>query len=209
MPGINAAVVDFETANPHHASLLSVGAARVVDGTIIRKYHQLVRPTAPYDAFYRRNVDIHGIRPEHVIDAPDWADVAPGVLRSLLSGGPIVAHGAMSADLSMLNQALTAAGLAMPTVPYVCTQAMARQLLPGLPSYRLPDLVQHTLGRTMVGHHDAGEDAAATAEVLIAMCTMAGVDDLTPFVKYRRPKNTPLAPPKTNRWAMLAPVPIG
>lgn len=209
MPGISAAVVDFECANPSHGSICSVGAARVVDGQITKRYHQLVRPTPPYDAFYRRNVDIHGIRPEHVIGAPDWAAVAPGVLRSLLSGGPFVAHGALSADLSMLEQSLTAAGITMPTVPYVCTQALARQLLPGLPSYRLPDLVQHTLGRSMVGHHDAGEDAAATAEVLIAMCAQAGIADLTPFVKYRRPKNKPLAPPKTNRWAMIAPVPVG
>lgn len=209
MPGINAAVVDFELANPHHASLTSVGAARVVDGRITRRFHQLVRPTPPYDAFYRRNVEIHGIRPEHVRDAPDWADVAPGVVRSLLSGGPVVAHGALSSDLSMLNQALTAAGLSTPTIPYVCTQALARQLLPGLPSYRLPDLVERILGRRMVGHHDAGEDAAATAEVLIAMCDQTGVDDLAPFVRYRRPKNSSLAPPKLDRWAMLAPVPTG
>lgn len=201
---INAAVVDLETANPCHASACSVGAARIVDGQVVRTFHQLLRPTPPYDAFYPRNVSVHGIRPEHVADSPAFADLAPR-LADTLSRSVVVAHNA-NADLSMLEQSFTAAGVTMPTLGYVCTVDLARELVPGLPSYRLPVLVQHVLGEPMVGHHDAGQDALFTARALLAMTRAAGVDDLAPFVRYRRPRNRPLPPPKPHRFGVRVPL---
>lgn len=202
---ISAAVVDFETANPCRVSVCAIGGARIVDGEIVRTYHQLVKPPPPYDAFYPRNVAVHGIRPEHVADAPAFADLAPGLVSSL-SNGIVVGHGLLSADLPMLDQALTAAGFPVPAVTYVCTLDLARKLLPGLASYRLPYLVQHVLGRPMTGHHDAGQDAAATAELLLGMCAGAGVDDLSPFVRHRSPSTRPLPPPKPHHLGVRVPV---
>lgn len=200
---INAAVVDLELANACHASACSVGAARIVDGQIVNTYHQLLRPTPPYDAFYPRNVAVHGIRPEHVADSPAFAELAPA-LASTLSRSVVVAHNA-KADLSMLEQSFMAAGVTMPTLRFVCTVELARRLVPGLPSYRLPSVVEHVLGEPMVGHHDAGQDALFTARALLGMASGAGVDDLTPYVKIRTPRNRPLPPPKPHTYAFRVP----
>lgn len=201
---LNAAVIDLECANPHHASACSVGGARIVDGQIVGTYHQLLRPVPPYDAFWRKNVQIHGIRPEHVADAPAFADLAPQ-LATTVSRSLVVAHNA-NADLSMLEQSFRAAGVSMPTVTYVCTFELSKVLRPDLPAHRLPVVVEHVLGEPMVGHHDAGQDALFTARALIQMCRDAGVTDLTPFVQVRRPRNKPLKEPKSHLYAVRVPV---
>lgn len=205
---IDAVVLDFETANPSHASVCAIGATRITGGQLGVSWHQLVRPTPPYDAFWRRNIEVHGITPAMIADKPSFASQAPGVMRAIGRGaGIVVAHGATSSDLSMLDQSLTAAGLRMPTVPYVCSLALAKQVVPGALSYRLPDLVAVVLGEQMVGHHDAGVDAHCTARLVLAMLRIAGLSDLTDLVRHRRPRAGPLPAPKEPQHGVSHPVP--
>lgn len=184
---VNAVVIDFELANPVHASIVEMGACRITNGVIGPPWCQRVRPTPPHDSFGYGQVKVHGIRPVHVQDAPAFADVAPKFLRTL-GDSVLIAHGALSSDLSMLNQSLTAAGIVMPTVRYLDTHHLARALVPGLERYGIAELSRELLGEEMVGHHNAGADCLTTARLMVELTRQPAFTRLEDYVKVRHPK---------------------
>lgn len=65
--------IDFETANEQRGSACSVGLAWIEDGKVTRVEERLIRPREM--RFSGMNIAIHGIRPEHVEDAPEFPEV--------------------------------------------------------------------------------------------------------------------------------------
>ena len=74
--------IDFETANQMPQSACSVGLARFdEEGRVIDRFYSLIKPPRGYNYFYGRNIEIHGIRPRDVADAPDFAYIWPEIDR--------------------------------------------------------------------------------------------------------------------------------
>ena len=67
--------IDFETANSSPASVCAVGLSVLEDGLIEPVLETLIRPEKNVSAFYYGNIRIHGIRPQDVVHAPDYAQV--------------------------------------------------------------------------------------------------------------------------------------
>ena len=70
----NAFALDFETANGKRTSICSVGMVKVVNNEIVESFYTLVNP---FDYFSQTNIEVHGITPEDVIDAPSFEYVFP------------------------------------------------------------------------------------------------------------------------------------
>lgn len=165
--------IDFETANARRASACALGVARLDDGGGAAAVEHLIRPRDMY--FQGINISIHGIRPEDVMDSPEfpevWEDAIP-------QDGPLflLAHNAPF-DISVLRASLDLYRMRPPRADYLCTVAVARALWRDLPNHKLSTVSAH-LGIGL-NHHQAGSDAEACAR--IALEAMRQTQTATPW----------------------------
>lgn len=179
MSGLNFTAIDFETANGSRASACSVGLAKVVGGEVVETASWLIHPPAGHDDFAPRNIQIHGIKADHVATAPYWSDVLPEVM-AFSSGTPFIAHNA-AFDGDVFRAATTESGLVVPDTTFYCSYRLAEQWL-DLENHQLPT-VADALGVPLLNHHDAGADAAACANIVLGIaqrCDCHTVDGLWP-----------------------------
>ena len=154
--------IDFETADDGRDSACAVGLVRVEGGEVVGRATALIRPPRPVMKFQR----IHGISWEMVAGERPFADVWSS-LASLLDGAAFLAAHNAQFDRGVLSACCAAAGLAPPSLPWVCTLELARRSWPRAGN-RLPDVCGR-LGVNLGQHHEAGSDAEACARVLLAM----------------------------------------
>ncbi|MEH0110753.1 3'-5' exonuclease [Tersicoccus sp. MR15.9] len=173
IPGLDFVAIDFETANPKRASVCQIGVAKVLDGVITKTFTSYVTPPPGHREFGHRNVAIHGITARDLVGAPHFGDILDRLVR-FTGDLPLVGHN-VSVERSVIVQGSEALGLAAPDFAYLCTHTLAKHRLPGLASYRLNTLVDH-LGLPDFGHHDAGEDAVACANLAIHLAHAGGYD---------------------------------
>ncbi|MBM3758508.1 MAG: hypothetical protein FJW38_31615 [Acidobacteria bacterium] len=163
--------IDVETANGDRASVCAVGLAVVENGQVVRRVRQVIRPQPlVFDPF---NISIHGITERDVADAPTFAEYWPTLWSNVQ--GPLAAHNA-SFDTSCLRRALDQSGTPYPETDYYCTRVVSRLAWPQHPTYAL-DYIAQSLG-IVFQHHDAGEDAAACALILLATCRQVNASTL-------------------------------
>ena len=151
--------LDFETANERRDSACSIGIS-VVRGNEVTTAEFLIRP--PEMRFARGNIQVHGITPMMVANAPTFAVLYPRI-APLLARGPLWAHYAPF-DQSVLNALATTYGLSLP-MGLNCTCKLAKRLLPRLPAHKLNIVCDH-LG-IAVKHHNAASDAEACARIVL------------------------------------------
>ncbi len=175
--------LDFETATGQLDSPCELGIAVVRGGVVREVRNWLIKPRYwPY--FNAWNVAVHGIRPEHVAEAPRWEGIWEEV-AGILNGATVVAHNA-SFDMGVLQSTLASHGLEHPTFQYFCSVTMAKRVWPGFPKNDLKSLcVRH--GIPLV-HHRAGNDAEATAELVIRATEQRVNTDIAQFLIGERIK---------------------
>jgi DNA polymerase-3 subunit epsilon len=156
--------IDFETANETRGSACALGVAIVEAGQVIDRASWLIRP--PTLHYNPNNVKIHGITAADVASAPTFDSLRP-TIEALLTGRQVVAHHA-SFDISVLRHSLDAYGISWPRLEYVCTRVLAKKVWTDLLSYSLPVVANHCGIKFL--HHDAEEDAVASAEVALRCC---------------------------------------
>jgi DNA polymerase-3 subunit epsilon len=155
--------IDFETANSDRSSACAVGLVTVEGGEIVRRVRHLIRPDPL--VFDRFCVEIHGITARDVADAPTFGEIWPSLWAAV--SGPLVAHNA-AFDMSVLRKSLDKLGGNYPDSDYFCTLAISRIVWPQLATHKLNIIASH-LGITF-RHHDAAEDAEASALIAISAC---------------------------------------
>jgi DNA polymerase-3 subunit epsilon len=179
--------IDFETANPKRSSICAIGMVFVRNGKAVERFYSLVRPQPlQFDPFF---VSIHGIKEDHVKDAPTFAELWPQIRPKITS--PVVAHNA-AFDMSALRYALDASGIEYPELDYFCTKVISKLVWPGHPTYAL-DYVAELLGINFT-HHQAEDDARACAQVAVAACKQTRLDSLYAFAKRFDIQNGALFP---------------
>jgi DNA polymerase-3 subunit epsilon len=167
--------IDFETATSHHDSPCEIGLTFVQGGQIVETKSWLIKPL--YEEFDYFNILIHGIRPEHVADKPEfnelWTEIKP-----LLENKFLIAHNA-GFDISVLRKTLEAYKLPFPTLNYSCSYIFSKKVWQGLPAYDLKTLCK--VNNIDLKHHRAGADSKATAELTLKAFEIAGVFSLDDF----------------------------
>ena len=153
-------VFDVETPNGSNDRISSIGFALIEDGQVTETGEYWVNPETRFDD---RNIELTGITPNAVKDAPTfpqvWKALAPWVEGSIL-----VAHNARF-DLSVLKKTASAYDMSLSSAEYLCTMELAKMFLPSLPHYGLKDLCVYY--KIDLDHHQAGSDALACAKVLL------------------------------------------
>lgn len=166
--------IDFETANPFYGSVCAVGIA-VTDGKeIIRRENILVKPHPKYSVFNRDNVRIHKITAEMVRDAQEFDAVYAGI-KPLIDGCFVAAHNTVF-DVAVLKEVLTVYNIPIPAFEHVCTCELSKAVFTEAPGHKLRAISEH-LGYDFK-HHDAGEDAAACANIIIRAMEKTGITDI-------------------------------
>lgn len=173
----NFTAIDFETANGFRGSPCSLGLVTVRDGRIVDEKLWAMRPPEGFDHFDPRNVQIHGITPQMVAEAPRFGEVF-GEIEEAIGDDLVVAHNA-AFDLGVIRSALEVSELPGPALRHACTVILSRKSY-DLPSYSLP-FVAEAAGAPLEHHHDALEDARACANIMIDIGCIHGaarVEDL-------------------------------
>lgn len=159
--------IDVETPNHRNNRISAIGYA-VLDGCeVLDSGSYLVNPEVEFDRF---NIDLTGISPATVKDAPTfpqvWAQIAP-----LLEGAVFVAHNARF-DLSVISKTASAYHIQMPQMQYLCTLDLTRTWIPDSPGHRLNDICDYL--QIPLNHHQADSDAMACAMILYHLAS-AGI----------------------------------
>ena len=135
----------------------------------------LFQPPQQHNWFHRGNIQVHGIKPEDIADAPEFEQVLPELLL-FTDGLPLVAHNA-SFDMGVLRASAEAVNFDLPNLSYACSLRMARKTY-HLESYRL-NAVAYAIGHEEFQHHDALADSDACARIVLHMANRHEVEDLS------------------------------
>ena len=157
----------------------------VKDGRLFDSYYALIKPPGMKINFF--NIQIHGIHPEDVKDAPTFAGIWPE-LKKRLEGRIVVAHNAQF-DMSVLKYSLLENNLSMPIFRHCCTVKIARKVWPELENHKL-DTVGDFL-HIDFHHHNALDDARTCAAIPVFAGKKLKVDD---FAELAAEIQVPLRP---------------
>ena len=164
------AVVDVETTGSsvvRGARIVEFSAILVDGGRVTGEFTTLVNPDVWIPRWVTR---LTGIEPEMVEDAPHFRDIAGSVV-DCLEGRVFVAHN-VTFDWRFVAEEMRMARRVMPEGPRLCTVRLARKALPGLRRRGLDALARYyDIG--IENRHRAGDDARATAEILLRMLDAA------------------------------------
>ncbi len=181
---MNFVTIDFETANQSPLSACSVGLARFDEsGQVIDTFYSLIKPPRGFDYFYGRNIDIHGIRPRDVKDAPDFAYIWPEI-EYFIGDDFLVAHNAQF-DMNVLASLLRYFEIEIPDISYLCSLRIARKVWPQFKSHALTSLSEHF--GLEYNAHNALDDAINCGKVFIRACNgrLYELQDLRKFLIVR------------------------
>ena len=170
LAGSRFAVVDVETTGSsvaRGARIVEFSAVFVEGGRLTGEYTTLVNPEAWIPRWVTR---LTGIEPDMVEGAPRFRDIA-GQVREALEGRIFVAHN-VAFDWRFVAEELRMADSVMPEGRRLCTVKLARRVLPGLRRRGLDALSRH-YDVPIVNRHRAGDDARATATILLKMIEAA------------------------------------
>ncbi|CBL45228.1 exonuclease domain in DNA-polymerase alpha and epsilon chain [gamma proteobacterium HdN1] len=173
MPGtanISFVAIDVETANANMASICQIGLVEYSNGTPIREWSSYVNPEDYFDGM---NVSVHGITEGTVIGAPVFSEVSE-VLRSMLEGRVVVCH--THFDRAAISKAFRKSGATELSCQWLDSAKVARRAweVCAEKGYGL-SAVSKMLGYTFQ-HHDALEDAKASANIMVRACEERGLD---------------------------------
>jgi len=188
------AVVDVETTgfSPGPDRIVEVAVVRVgPTGTVEDRWTSLVDPGRDVGPTW-----VHQVTNDMVLGAPAFGDIA-GEVVDRLSGAVVVAHNA-GFDEGFLAAEFDLAGIALPTLPGLCTMTLARSVLPA-PNYKLATCCE-VLGLTNHAAHNALGDAEVTAELAVHLIRKA------PNLQWRQP-TIDVSAPGHHAAAHLRPVP--
>jgi DNA polymerase-3 subunit epsilon len=162
--------LDVETANPDMSSICQIGIAGYADGSLANEWTAYVDPQ---DFFNAVNVSIHGINETMVRGAPTLPEVAAHLFEHL-DGRVVVCH--THFDRVAIHQAFTKHGLRIPGCTWLDSARVARRAWEEFAwgGYGLSNVCE-VLGYRFT-HHDALEDAKASAHVLMAAIAKTGID---------------------------------
>lgn len=152
--------LDFETATHERNSACELGICIVQDSKIVETKTWLIKPPSfPY--FNQRNIDVHGIFPDDVKDAPTFEDIWYEV-QEMMYGTLMIAHNA-SFDAGVLRGCFNHYGIFSPKINYLCSIQLAKKSWNYLPKYGLKHLAE--VHGIQFKHHRAGDDAEACARI--------------------------------------------
>lgn len=157
------AAIDFETYTHDPLSACSVGVVVVKNGVVVEKFYSLINPISTEG---KPLTSVHGLNIAMLSEAPAPRRVFYHI-KELITDMPIAAHNA-SFDRSVLTNCLSHLGIDYPDPEIYDTYRITGQ---SLDAYCAGNDIP--LGK----HHDALDDAAACASVLLHVQNVPRLSD--------------------------------
>jgi DNA polymerase-3 subunit epsilon len=154
--------IDFETANYNPESACAIGYALVENGKLIESGSYLIKPHDAYSEFRADFIQIHGIKPSHVKNEPEFPEIYAKISH-LFEGSVLAAHFAVF-DSKVLRSLMNLYSIDFPEKDFICTCRLTQKLWKGLENHKLPTVCRHV--KFKLNHHDAGSDAKGCSAVL-------------------------------------------
>lgn len=167
---------DIETTglNPAENEIIEIGALKVRDGKVVRRFMEFIRPLSPIPPFI---TGLTGITNEMVADSRCREDVIRDFL-SFCEDDILIGHN-ISFDYSFIKTGAVSEGLSFEKQG-IDTLKIARQVLPGLSSKSLESLCSY-YGIQNNSAHRAYHDALATAKLYQTLAHYFEADIPKPF----------------------------
>ncbi|MDD2370462.1 MAG: 3'-5' exonuclease [Firmicutes bacterium] len=170
-------VFDVETPNSNNDRICSIGVTIIEDGIVKESENYLVNPECDFEY---RNINIHGIKPDDIKNAPTfptvWALIGENFMNNM-----VVAHNA-SFDLGVLKKTLLYYEINDLVLMYADTLRIARAILKETANHKLPTLCWYY--DIELKHHDSGSDSWACAQLLLNLVEDGA--DLNKYIKEYR-----------------------
>ncbi len=153
--------IDFEKLDTLPSSICSVGLAVIENNKITKTFYSLICPPSKNENYYC--VQTHGLHYEDVKNAPTFPEIWKKIDK-IINGSPLVTHnyGVERGCINACNEYYNTDY----NYEYICTLSLSRKYLKDLPSKGL-DLVCEALDVNLKHHHNAKDDAIASAEVFL------------------------------------------
>lgn len=173
---------DVETANEDFGSICQIGVSVVKNGIVHETHAVDINPKC---AFSTANINIHGITPERVEKSPVFSE-AIRPFEHLFRNTIAISHS--NFDTKAISGACARANIDNPVTHWLDSMKVVRNTWPdqfGKRGYGLANLSQHF--DIPFNHHDAGEDARVTAEIMLRAFKASGK---TPqeWLTFKKPK---------------------
>ena len=153
--------IDFEKLDTLPSSVCSVGVAVIENNKITDTFYSLICPPSKNENYYC--VQTHGLHYNDVKNAPKFPQIWKKIDK-IINGSPLIAHN-FGVERGCINACNEEFGTNY-NYEYICTLALSRKYLPELKSKSL-DLVCENLKYKMGRHHNALNDAIASAEIFL------------------------------------------
>ena len=154
----NYVVFDLETPNRTNNSISSVALLIVKNNNVVKSISQLINPESYFEQF---NINLTGITPEDVENAPTFEEYWPKI-SDYLTSNMVVGHN-VQFDLRTVSRVLNHYDMEIPEFDYCCTLFLSRKHF-NLNSYKLTNVSKHI--KFDYNPHIAIEDAKASYEIL-------------------------------------------
>lgn len=170
--------MDFETANGKRHSACSLALVVVRENKIVNSFYTLIKPDTEFSP---RNIQIHGIRPRDVADAPMFPEVWTHIKDLFTPNHLVTAHNA-NFDVGVLKNTLEHYQIQTPHYMVLDTLRTSRKFYPNFPNHKL-NTVCAELNIDLEHHHNALADSIACANILLTQDQQYGDQALKKLVK--------------------------
>ena len=158
LENLNLTFIDVETPNRSNNKICSIALINKEKGQITYKQNLYVNPETRFDDL---NMQIHGISPTMVENAPKfnevWKDISKYFINTI-----VVGHNVTS-DLNIISKTLNSYGLTLNTITYLDTYTLAKKYMYAK-SYKLSDLTTEFNIKSQA--HDALSDCVDCENLL-------------------------------------------
>jgi DNA polymerase-3 subunit epsilon len=175
--------LDIETANPDQSSICQIGIAKYINGQLVDELCLLIDPE---DYFDKWNIDVHGITERMIEGKPTFPEVYEQV-AGFLNDALCVTH--THFDRNAIHRVLARYNLPAMNISWLDSAKVTRRTWPELAQrgYGLANVCQK-IGYEFK-HHDALEDAKASAQVLFAAIEESGLNLDEWLIRVAKPIN--------------------
>lgn len=163
----NFVAIDVETANREPTSICSIGAVKVIDGTIVDSLYELVKPEPEYYLSHF-TYNIHGIGLDDTASCKTFDRIWPQ-FADFIGKLPLVAHN-KAFDERCIKACFRTYGMDYPDYRFFCTLEAAKRIIPRqlCGGYSLPVLCNF-MGIPFDNHHHALDDSIACAKLAMTL----------------------------------------
>lgn len=175
---MNFISMDFETANRYRSSACSIALVVVRNNEIVDSFYSLINPR---EKFEYRNIQVHGITPEDVQDAPTFDQVWQHIYQLFDPNHLVAAHNAPF-DNSVLKATLNNYEITVPHYQTIDTVKTSKFFYPEFPNHKL-NKVSELLDIDLKQHHNALYDSVACAKILLRTADDFGTEQIKKMIK--------------------------